>query len=42
MLKNKYSNYNLNQYIEDIKEIGLENTWNEICEYVLEKEEMNS
>ena len=39
MLKNKYSNYNLNKYIEDIKEIGLENTWNEICEYVLEKEE---
>ena len=34
----KYSEYNLKQYIEDIKEIGLEKTWNEICEYVLKKE----
>ena len=36
----KYSEYNLNQYIEDIKEIGLEKTWNEICEYVLKKEDL--
>lgn len=32
---NKLNNYDLDTYINDIKKIGIEKTWNYICEYVM-------
>ena len=33
---NKFDNYNLENYINDIKNLGLEQTWDLICQYVTE------
>lgn len=40
-LIDKIKNYNLDQYISDIENDGLECTWNNICEYVLNFGEPN-
>lgn len=35
----RLSQYTLENYVEDIKEIGLEATWDDICQFVLEKKD---
>lgn len=34
--RNRLKNYNLNEYIEDVQQNGLDSTWNYICQYVLD------